>query len=650
MGRPYAEEMSMLAQTYAWAQEYDITAIRNAVMKASTMPLVAVGSGGSMTTAAWLAYLHRNTFRALAQTATPLQLESTLPADRQVSVWLLSASGRNTDILRGFDTAVQAEPRHLVALCASEESPLGDRAAQHPWTMHLGFAAPAGRDGFLATNSLFASCLLLTRAVLEGASIGKLPSRLDALLEASLRGDEHQFQVLDAMCSKLWQRDTLLVLHGNTGQVASIDIESRFTEAALGCVQLADFRNFAHGRHHWLAKRGSSSAILAIVDPGIAKLADQTLRLLPRDVPVVRIELADEGVGSALASLYLALRLAESAGRARGIDPGRPSVPEFGRRIYNLRPPQSKQKGPADMSADECIAIERKVGVPLQSLGDELTQWRKAYSQAFEILQSADIRAVVLDHDGTMVTTENRFVGPEKDIVAALVRLLELGTPLGIATGRGDSIRGDLQQVIPRSLWSRVLVGYRNGSEVGTLDEDDCPDDSESPCEELAMIADILRASPLARRFKVRTRPKQITVTSETPMADGALWVAVMEALGGHAQKAHVVRSSHSVDILAPGVSKRDVITQLVERYDIAVNSVLRIGDRGRWPGNDFELLDDALGLSVDEVSRRPDTCWNLAPPGERGVATTLRYLGALVPVSKRKPLRLRLRLEAKRK
>src|SRR5476651_652935 len=57
---------------------------------------------------------------------------------------------------------------------------------------------------------------------------------------------------------------TIVVLHGPSTLPAAVDVESKFTEAALGSVQVADFRHFAHGRHHWIAKRGRESAVLAI--------------------------------------------------------------------------------------------------------------------------------------------------------------------------------------------------------------------------------------------------------------------------------------------------------------------------------------------------------------------------------------------------
>jgi hypothetical protein len=65
-------------------------------------------------------------------------------------------------------------------------------------------------------------------------------------------------------------------------------------------------------------------------------------------------------------------------------------------------------------------------------------------------------------------------------------------------------------------------------------------------------------------------------------------------------------------------------------REDFGDAPILTIGDRGRWPGNDFELLREPFALSVDEISVDPDTCWNLALPGQRGLAVTIDYLAAL--------------------
>lgn len=93
-----------------------------------------------------------------------------------------------------------------------------------------------------------------------------------------------------------------------------------------------------------------------------------------------------------------------------------------------------------------------------------------------------------------------------------------------------------------------------------------------------------------------------------------------------------VVRSSHSVDITAPGVSKRLVASTIAEmlRLREGRRDVLCIGDRGKWPGNDYALLAEPFSLSVDEVSPNPATCWNLLPPGMSGAEAAVVYLRAL--------------------
>src|SRR5262249_53339365 len=92
------------------------------------------------------------------------------------------------------------------------------------------------------------------------------------------------------------------------------------------------------------------------------------------------------------------------------------------------------------------------------------------------------------------------------------------------------------------------------------------------------------------------------------------------------------VESSHSLDVLAPGVSKQLVVEACKSAAAMRGNPVdaLCIGDRGRWPGNDYVLLSNPYSLSVDTVSPDPDTCWNIAPAGCRGVQATLAYLRAI--------------------
>jgi hydroxymethylpyrimidine pyrophosphatase-like HAD family hydrolase len=58
--------------------------------------------------------------------------------------------------------------------------------------------------------------------------------------------------------------------------------------------------------------------------------------------------------------------------------------------------------------------------------------------------------ALVVDYDGTICDSENRFTGQGSETLAALVTLLENEITLGIATGRGQSVRNDLQRFVAK--------------------------------------------------------------------------------------------------------------------------------------------------------------------------------------------------------
>ena len=86
-----------------------------------------------------------------------------------------------------------------------------------------------------------------------------------------------------------------------------------------------------------------TSAVLAFITDADRALAERTLDLLPVEVPQARIEFAGGANALMLASLLAALRITGWAGVSRGIDPGRPGVPKFGRKLYHLRLPRPQR-------------------------------------------------------------------------------------------------------------------------------------------------------------------------------------------------------------------------------------------------------------------------------------------------------------------
>ncbi|MER8438183.1 sucrose-6-phosphate hydrolase [Mesorhizobium sp. M1312] len=632
MAKPYAAEMEKLAETFAWSAAVDIAPLRKAVRTAGLSSLLAIGSGGSLTVAHALAGLHQRFTGRIAAVATPLDAVAD-PLEASVAPWLLSAGGGNVDILAATKALIAREPRQVGILCGREDSPLADLCRRHDYVDLLIYAPPAGKDGFLATNSLLGFTALLTRAYVT--EFGR-DADWDAIRETTwplLAERSDTRDAWQATTMPLWSRQTTLVLYGPSTRIGAIDLESKFTEAALGNLQLADYRNFGHGRHHWLAKRGETSAVLAFVSEHDRALADRTLKLIPAEIPRAQLDLAGSASAAGLASLVAALRIAGWAGAARGIDPGRPGVPDFGRKLYSLPLPKPLPSNVHRSLTDrDAAAIARKAGVTparLDALG-ELQHWRTALNLFRARLQSAIFGAVVLDYDGTIVDTRNRFDLARQDVTSELARILGFGCHLAIATGRGVSVRKDLRARLSADLWPRVVVGYYNGAEVATLDDDQAPDGKEGTCEALAPLAAALRVQPeLAESAQQTDRRFQITLQGRRAMPENRLWDLAHQVilLSGGANMT-VTRSSHSIDIVASGVSKLNVLTQLRER--VGDGSILSIGDRGRWPGNDYALLKEPFALSVDEISVDPDTCWNLGKCGQRGVAVTLDYLRSL--------------------
>lgn len=623
MGRPYAEELTELPRTYRWALSVDISPLVTGLRRAASLPLVAIGSGGSLTVAEFAAGLHRDVSGCPAMAQTPLDAVASRMNLRDAAVLMTSAGGSNPDVLGSFDIIAAREPASFTVVCLKTATPLARRVARFPFADFVEISPPTERDGFLATNSLVALIVVLTRAYEAVFAYPlELPRTWAELLPRNVT------TALDRRLSTVWERKTLVVLHGPSTRVAAVDLESRFTEAALQNVWIADYRNFAHGRHHWLAKQQDSTAVLAFVTPDDEELASRTLALIPDSVPLVCEEIPFSGVTATIAALGRVIHVAAGAGRAKAIDPGRPGVPGFGRRIYHLNAfrrralPQPGQ-----------IAIERKTGKSVETLSSlgVLKFWHDAYCSFTDAIKDVVFKSVAIDYDGTLCGETDRFGDLQPQVAKELLRVLRGGVAVGIATGRGKSVRTALREALPEKYWDRVVVGYYNGGDVGLL-SDEKPDGTPRVGEQLAEIAGALRSNRLLCHLaKLELRIPQITIEPKRQTDADDVWGIIESVIQGlHVPGTSLLRSSHSMDVLAPGVDKRAVVQRLRELHGPSDGPTLCIGDKGRYPGNDYLLLSLPHSLSVDETSLDPETCWNVAPLGVRRVAACVYYLRAL--------------------
>ncbi|MDZ4132446.1 MAG: sucrose-6-phosphate hydrolase, partial [Dethiobacteria bacterium] len=243
MGSSYIKELQLLDKTFATVVDLDINALCSAINLASALPLYVIGSGGSLSIAHLVAYIHQRFTSQLAKAVTPLEAID-LNFSKKCCIWLISAGGKNVDINDVLKDIVLKEPEHLLVTCATTKSPLAEYARNYNYTDVFDFDLPTGRDGFLATNSLIAFATLFVRAYqwifLHDQST---PDNINSLV--NLKGDVVDLlSYLRELCVPLWEKEHLLVLYGPATLPAAFDLESKFSEAALGSVLLADYRNF----------------------------------------------------------------------------------------------------------------------------------------------------------------------------------------------------------------------------------------------------------------------------------------------------------------------------------------------------------------------------------------------------------------------
>lgn len=619
LGRSFANELEALSTTYDWAIKTSISDISEFVKRSAGLPLYVVGSGGSLSAATFASMLHRQT-GTMSRCITPLEFLDIDGIDGSCAILIVTAGGNNGDILSAFDKAIALRPELLGVLCVSTDNKLTRKALAYPETIIHAARPPIGKDGFLATNSLLATEVWLTRAYANGFSfIDNLPDSPSSLLYDGIPKREFEERVLDGLLD-LAKKDTIVILHDSWGGAAAVDAESKLIEAGLVSVQLSDYRNFAHGRHNWLDKNGQRTGVIALVTPRCSRLAAKTVNLIPDSVAVARLSSNFNGPAASLNLLIKIMYTVKFFGTIRKIDPGKPKVAQFGRRIYHLKIPRND----TGISDRERTILLRKFS-SIDTKDSHLATRASLLRRFVRRMERTKFAGIILDYDGTMCDVKNRSRGASPEMGACLARMLQNKILVGVATGRGKSIREDLRQIIPKTYWHQLFIGYYNGGDIGYLDDDSVPNISVSMNSHLkTVLVDIRKRDVLLRDCHIDKRPLQISI--HPPKISAADLISIMD-LDQTDNKVRVVESSHSIDIIPEGVSKLNLLNKMQKEIGQDNGQILCIGDSGRWPGNDFEMLQTKYSLSVDKVSDDGDSCWNILPLGVQGDVGTLEYL-----------------------
>lgn len=282
----YEDELAELQHTYRTACEADITSLKDAIAGATESSMIGVGSGGSFTAASLLCSLHEAYTGRVSRASTPLEIICSPALASSSPVFLISAEGKNPDILEALERARRFSSRTVHVLTNRPESPLKTRADALPGVKPYVFELHK-KDGYLATNSLLLDAVLIARAYAElNGRPSLMPADMDALRIGSMT-IEAWLKAAKPFIVESSRRGALTVVYSPLLRAIATDLESKLSEGALLHTQLADLRSFAHGRHLWLAQRPQECAILALTEPSLETLWEDMRSKFPEDIPTL---------------------------------------------------------------------------------------------------------------------------------------------------------------------------------------------------------------------------------------------------------------------------------------------------------------------------------------------------------------------------
>ncbi len=626
MASHYDNELQQLGDTYQVALAADISRIKAAIAAASEASIIGVGSGGSFTVASLLCNLHETFTGRVSRPSTPLEIICNPTLASASPIFLISAEGKNPDIIESLQRARMHSARPVHILTNRKDSPLAECSSRLT-DISIHVFEMAQKDGYLATNSLLMDAMLIARAYGElDDDKDQMPASVEDLSLGETRIDTW-LKSTEGFIAEASKRQGLIVTFSPLLRAVAADLESKLAESALLHCQLADLRSFAHGRHLWLAERPGDCAILALVEPSLERLWDGMRALLPAEVPTLTMPCGGAKPRDLLAGLVAQMRLVSAIAARKGSDPGRPDVPQFGRDLHyieisSLIPAPPDQPGSSEQSKYEVLgshwpSVERHGSM------------RRAKDDFLESLERQTFRAIVFDYDGTLCSSQRSDSPPPEPIIAHLKNLIEAGVIVAIASGRGGSIQEEIQKCLPEGYWKKVPVGLYNSGHISDLAT--TPGEPRPTSEFLSHVTRITRRlEALGAPIETirTTHPYQVSVRFRAGVDTGSNWFVIADALRqAGLDMSRVVRSKHSVDILAPGVDKSHLVAHIIQNAKIDPYEILTMGDQGAWPGNDASLLEHKFSLSVDVPSRRLDRGWKLAPGHRRDVDATLWYL-----------------------
>ena len=270
-GKPLMSELLTDVPKYIeLAEQADVEPLRHFLFNEPVRPLIAMGHGGSHSSAAYAALLYGTNY-GLGRAITPYQANSLSDATlRSAKLLLVSKSVKNQDAI-------------YIAKRMNTVNP------SRSYIFKLPFDVP---DGFISIGGTFAYFSLLYKAFTGDADFSH---RLALSLESA---DNFTYRCVDGITTPpdLSTITQFTVLYGSYAEPVANKMESNMTEAGLASCVISDYRDECHGRFLALSnsiqskhRPQSDCALVLLVTPREEALCSNFLANLPGHLPIVLI-------------------------------------------------------------------------------------------------------------------------------------------------------------------------------------------------------------------------------------------------------------------------------------------------------------------------------------------------------------------------
>lgn len=337
----YEQALLRLPDTLEWSQSLDIDSLKHFLLEKDGLPRIFLGSGGSLS-AAQLATLLSVENGIAATAMTPYNYICSPWKSLPAKVFIFSAGGRNIDAFNAYKTASNSPSQQFGALIMTSSSILEDMMDRNGDVNKFIYPL-THRDSFLATNSLIAFYSLLFR-VYRNENVNltdwnfreAIETVIPSFIESTYNLPTEEWDEHNAALYKARETDRFYALYSPDAMPIAVDLESRFSESSVGCLQISDYRNFAHGRFNWFSQRVGQTGIIAIITPESKDMVEEILREIPDYIPVFKLSTTLKGSAGIMELLVKGMEIVKVLGTRWGLDVGAPQVAKFGKVIHRL--------------------------------------------------------------------------------------------------------------------------------------------------------------------------------------------------------------------------------------------------------------------------------------------------------------------------